>query len=497
VLCLVLASYTCLAKSIEDRKWIRMDSPNFSVYSMLSKGRTKQLVRHLEATFALFPALSRRAGSLVPTEIFVLDQDMSLADVGLAPDTFIGLFVPGLRKNTIIVGGSEDDIETYVATHEYVHFLLHNLVRFPFPAWFQEGYATYVEVSYLHSDGFVYGVFPRRFARTLGDDEWLPLADVIDSRNVMLLRNEETIKKFYQQSWLLVHYLQNRPDGESYVLQSLGRYGNLLLNGATETEAFEQGFGIPIDELEGLLRAYANHAVSTGREISVRSALRGMKTKTRRISREESSVLLARLKLLLESNRSSFIVHSERQSLDPDTEERVRELLEIGLDSEATRARATMGIGMLLEMQGDPAEAERRLVAAADMIPEDYDLQLDAAFFYLDRYLTGDDSAIEPMKRYAARAGLIDDTGAAFNFLRGMLLRSEGKFEESAGALQAAALKAPADHTSRVYLIDVNTKLGRFDRSRQFAKELLAFPHLPGEIATYLFDVLDESGGDE
>ena len=112
IFALMQASMTASAKWGEDRKCIGMESENFTVHSALSKSGTRSLLRHLEAVRSLFQAgQNHGSGSTIPTVIYAIDTSSDFRELGLDPNRIAGMFMPGLRENTVIVrdipGGEE------------------------------------------------------------------------------------------------------------------------------------------------------------------------------------------------------------------------------------------------------------------------------------------------------------------------------------------------------------------------------------------------------
>lgn len=489
ILTLILGSTIAHGKSIEDRKWIRMESQNFTIHSVLGERRTKNLLKHLEAVRTLFSATDRQFDSTVPTVIYALGGSKDFEELGLDPDKYSGLFISRLRQNTVLIRDTPHVEEAKIVIHEYIHYLHHNNLRFPFPKWYQEGFAEYIATSSMKGRRFSVGRADQNRVFWLRGTKWLPMESIIDSSVFWTLEDDE-IARFYSQSWLLTHYLYSRPNGQGYVTESLVRFAHALQDGAPEIEAFETGFGVSLAQLTDDLKAYSENDRYQAFEWPAAPLIGDFNPRSTRLSKEEISVELAKLILGLEF---------DTPNLDQKLLAKARQLYESGLDNNSTRARAEIGIAYLLEMDGDHEAAEEYLISGASLAVDDFYVQLDAAQFWLNRLIDEPDVADELVSKaepFLRRALAIDRSNAEVVFTTGLYTLAQGDIEQALNLLKIAAHRAPADQRLRWLLAQLFMEFDQPEEALVYANDFLLLSHGSAEqnkAAIGLIDAIKQS----
>jgi tetratricopeptide (TPR) repeat protein len=471
LLLLMLASMTASGKSVEERKWIRMESQNFTILSTLGKTNTRSLLRHLEAVRSLFHSGQDDRSSSVPTVLYAFDSSSDFRELGLDPMRVAGMFMPGLRENTVIVRDISGMDESDVIVHEYIHYLHSTDGRFPYPMWYREGYAEYVSTSSMERQRFNVGYIDENHHYALGRFKWLPIENIIDSTYFYTLEDRESVYKFYAQSWLLTHYLYNQEGGDQYVIESLSRYAMALHDGATEIEAFEEGFGTTLPELDGALRKYHQKARYKYYWVSADQLIGDFDPAVTRLTEEEISVELAELILGLEFGVGEA---------NADQLAKARQLYETGLSNQETRARGEIGIAYLLESEGDSNAAEEYLISGASLAVDDFYVQLDAAQFWLNRMNSEgyeNDELVSQSDPYLKRALAIDRNNAEGLFTAGQYLLASGDTEQAIEILMLAADLAPAVLFLRWTLAELLLESDRLDEALLYANDILLLSH--------------------
>ncbi len=485
----LLAWSPAFGKSIEDRKWILMESENFVVHSAIGKRSTERLVKYLEAVHSLFiDSAAKKERSKVPTGIFVISKRQDLVELGFEnADNMAGFFVPRMRRNIMFILEYSNVDETAIAVHEYVHYLQYNLIRFPFPKWYQEGYAEWVAGSSMGKKHFDIGLpYERRLAWLAESRRWLPWETIIDSSAFAELEDSQDIGRFYSQAWLLTHFLLSRPNGEERLKQSFLRYGNALQDGASEIEAFERGFGYTLQELDDELEDYSRKRVYNYSRVPLQELLSGFDTSTRRLSREEISVELAELILTLRF-----------PNIDTDSElfSTTRRLFANGLDDPATRARAEIGTAYMLEMAGDYDAAEKYVASGASLAQQDFHVQLDAAQFFINRSMRSDqvdESQVARAEPFLQTALAMDSSDAEIIFTSGLFSLASGSVDRALEHILAATIAAPAVPEPRLLLIGLLLESEQTDLAHEYASDMLLFMHHDPEAAQQLRALVEE-----
>ncbi len=472
ILLLVLASTAALGKSIEERKWIRMESQNFTIHSVLSERNTRNLLKNLEAVRSLFlRGTDDQLQPTIPTVIFALGGSKDFRELGFESKNYAGLFMARLRENRVIIRDVRGMDEAEMIVHEYIHYLHANTLRLPFPKWYREGYAEYVSTSSISGERFRVGHIDRNRVAWLAKIDRFPIENIIDSSFFYTLEDSTDINKFYAQSWLLTHFLYNQEGGEGYVHESLARYVVALQNGASETVAFEEGFGMTLPQLDEALGKYRKRGAYDYNWFDAEPLVGEFAPESVRLSKEEISIELAELILSLEF---------ERHERDEEQLAKAQMLYEVALANPATKARSEIGIAYLLELAGDEKTAENYLRSGASRATSDFYVQLNAAQFWLNRTFGGDHDSedlatiAEP---YLRRALEIDKTNPEVLYTAGQYMLATGDIEEGIRLFTAVATLAPAVQSLRWQLAQLLVATGRLDEALTYAHDYLLLSH--------------------
>ncbi|MEO8444581.1 MAG: hypothetical protein ABI567_06215 [Gammaproteobacteria bacterium] len=240
-----------------DDPWIRYENASFTAYSSAPEKKVLALLEELETFRAAFLQVAN-----IPLPP---DASRTLVLVPASPREFKKLtaspLVAGFAQNdgrrTLIVMpvyGDRNWTKT-VVRHEYGHALL-RYKRFPYPAWYEEGFAELVSSTQLVNKGqsFTIGTPPLR-AKQNGPPQFDWNALVSRDFQPDRMTNREKASSAYAQAWLLAHYatlgndLKNAP--------KLQAYFDRLTAGESLGDAFEESFGMTADELwDRELKAY-------------------------------------------------------------------------------------------------------------------------------------------------------------------------------------------------------------------------------------------------
>jgi len=482
VLCLVLATGTAWSKSLEDRKWIRMESRHFTVHSAISERKTRELLLHLEATFSSIAAPASRADGMIPTTITVVRHDEDLEALGVDADRFVGKFIPGLRRNRMIIRytGQAEDVETVL--HEYWHYLVANLVHFPFPMWYREGSAEYFSSSQIRKNNLEFGLPKTSSVRAIVAYDWIPMREIIDSRGVWGETDKERLQQAYAQSWLLAHYLYSRPGGDNTIRTEWRRYGQLRLDGATEINAFEGAFGIDIDDLDKLLHDYFDADKFVFSATSIVDLKRNFDPQSFALTRAEAAIELAEYLL---PNVAAI-------SATNDAEAQVaRRLIEVAMANDTTKARARACLARLYQFDGNYDAATVEIEAAAEAAPDEIGIQLDAHRLFWIRASQGDLDAAQRADKYLARAEELDAQNPEFRYYEARALLRRGAADSALQLLERAARQAPASFEIKALLAEAYARSGRRTEAMQLANELLLYGHVSEDIVTFARELVN------
>jgi tetratricopeptide (TPR) repeat protein len=237
--------------------WVSVRTKNFLLVGNADEKSIKQVGLKLEQFREVFTYLfpSLKFNTPVPTTVVVFKNDHAYGPFKPKANT-AGHFQPGSDVNYIAlsteVRGEQDAFS--IIFHEYTHLLVENTFENA-PVWFNEGLAEYYSTFRIADDqNVVIGGPVSGHVHLLREKRMLPLRTLFEVDYKSPHYNEKNkLSIFYAQSWALMHYLVIGKDGKSV---PLGKFIELLASGTATDQAFQQAFGIPVDEMEQELRNY-------------------------------------------------------------------------------------------------------------------------------------------------------------------------------------------------------------------------------------------------
>ena len=244
---------------------VRVESENIVLYGEVNETLAEDFVRRMEIYRRMIFALAGQDNAPPDAERLtihafrkgaVLRKFAGRDDIGgVYTDSQEGpIFLTPVMKGRI--SGAQSN---KIALHEYSHHVLHGLVSDAFPRWYDEGFAEYLSTLEIEDDRISIGSpnadSARHYSHAMG---WLDPRIVLKSvhryprfdgsrRTRSVARNQ-----FYAQSWLYVHMLQSTPE----LGRRLPEYLAALKRGVPPIRAFEEGFGLSVDEFHAKADAY-------------------------------------------------------------------------------------------------------------------------------------------------------------------------------------------------------------------------------------------------
>lgn len=287
--------------------WTEVTSPHFVVLSDGGERMARQAATEFETVRAAFGQRVQqlRLDGETPTTIFALKSESSMKKLlpafwakrgGMRPS---GVFFhashgapgQGERKNYAVVRMDMDASNRHTVFHEYVHELIQLNYKRPLPAWLNEGIAEFygncevsgldVTVGRANPDT---GFYLRRHAM-------IPLPELLGP-NAMpkAYGNAIYAHTFYQQSWLLTHYVifgKGMGSGER-----LNQYVDLLQSGVNPMEGFVQTFG-DLRTVQNELYAYLEQKSLPAFKIRLPASFAQMQLAPRTLPPQEAETALA------------------------------------------------------------------------------------------------------------------------------------------------------------------------------------------------------------
>lgn len=344
----------------QDDAWIQLRSAHFTFFSSTSERATRQIAMDLEqlrsALSQLNPGLE--LASPVPTWIYIFKDTSSFRPYQPLyqgrPRDVDGYFFPHPYGNYVAINADPRTKATNVVYHEYLHHVLgHNYPGLPL--WLNEGLAEYYSTFKVVGNEARIGQPVLAHVAWLLDNAMLPLRDLVSMTHDSPAYNEGIRQGvFYAQSWVLAHYLLNKPERQ----EKTARYLRDLFDGVPGNQAFERAFG-DLGSLERDLRAYARWGVFDARRIPIAQG-NAMQMDVAPLAWPD---VLYRLGEMLLNNGST-----EQRA---EAEKHFRAALE----AQVGHGPATAGLGRIAEATNRIAEARSLYAQAAQLAPDDFFIQ--------------------------------------------------------------------------------------------------------------------------
>lgn len=259
---LVYPGDSIAAPPIVEDQWIQVESANFTFFSNASVRRTLQLATDLEElrfTLAEFAGLDRE--SPAPSLVHVFRDDVAFMPYKSLyrgePASADGYFILTGDRNYIAINGDARDGLDGVIFHEYLHYVVaHNVPTVPL--WFNEGLAEFFKTFRAMDGGAVIGTSVDSHAEHLRKHRLMPLGRLFAvDRDSTVYNQGELRNTFYAQSWALVHYLLL---GDHARCPEARDFRNLLMQGVSQSEAFDTAFSGDYRRLQTELKKYVKRS---------------------------------------------------------------------------------------------------------------------------------------------------------------------------------------------------------------------------------------------
>jgi tetratricopeptide (TPR) repeat protein len=347
----------------EKDRWIRAETPNFTVFSNAKEDVTAQTGEDLEQLRAVLVRLfgGVRFESPVPTLIYVFDDADSYIPYGPfyegKPRLSGGYFSRRQLANYVtIVGGKYRYRANPGIFHEYLHYVLKTNYA-ELPLWLEEGLAEYYSVFRIEDGKAYIGTRIDLHMMRVRREPLIPLEQFFAiEHSSPEYHDKKQLGMYYAQSWIITHMLvSERPEGR--VQASV--YVELLREGHDRDEAFEQAFQTTYEDFDKELRKYIRQHKHTYTVVPLRTNVRDHTTVSE-MTRAETLFRLGDLVANVWTDRADFSAEHFNASIAVD----------------AGYGPSVAGLGFLDEFAGRHEAALLRYERAFELTPDDYRINL-------------------------------------------------------------------------------------------------------------------------
>lgn len=461
--------------------WVKTQSDHFTVYSNTSSAVTKRFVTKLEGyyftLYQLYQMGHPEANTARPRfEAFLLnsraDMRAVIPDISDSIAGFYNVCSEGaaaystfdINRYTNTLGShisSGDEYDFHILFHEYAHHFTSENYTVPVPRWYVEGFAEYYSTITIDGRNIAVGaVSPDRFEQ-LTNWQWLPYADIL--RDKTEYKNTDQLLAFYAQSWLLTHYIMTSAER----LKAFSAYINAVNGGEEPVHAFERNFGIRIDDLPKVLKAY----LAKGEPV-ISFTFNTMPTP----NITQTVMPASANKLLMWQSALQTCLRSDKDS-GPELLKQIEDAAAQNISdpwAQLVEARAEIVLG-------DPSKVEASLSARAVAEPDSAEVQYLLDRLYYKKARSGTNRADDMAK---ARATLLKAYKLDPMFAPGLyyLSLAQGDLPSypnatAVNAATEASYLAPAVETYAVYAAQLLVQTDRTDDAVPLLEPIASDPH--------------------
>ena len=239
------------AASAADPHWIRIQSPNFEIYSTASEKSTRETLEQFEQVRAFFVnALPTKDERPLPVRIVTFNSEKEYQPY--RPNEFARAYYHfGGERDVIVMsrGGSE---HYPTAIHEYVHLVMQH-AGIKAPPWLNEGLAEFYSTLHQSGSKVVVGEpIPARLAE-LQSSRWIPLSVILAvDQNSPYYNEKDKAGSLYNEGWALTHMLSLNPEYRP----KWSQFARAILDGKDSAEALPEIYGKPVAAIDQDLQFY-------------------------------------------------------------------------------------------------------------------------------------------------------------------------------------------------------------------------------------------------
>lgn len=243
----------CAAATPVQAAWLKGESDRFIVYSDGPETQLRTFIQDLEAYDRLLRLRMGLPLDELPYRklpIYLLRQQRQIAIIRPDMADSVYGFYTGSTQDIFAVAVMEGGgLGRVILRHEYAHHFMAQHFPYPYPAWFQEGFAEYYMTAELQRGRMMVGRYNDNRASWVVHGSWMRLSDLLTGRPDRRTLNGET---FYPLSWLLTHWFMSDPQRQAQLEAYLRDVGS----GGESIEAMQRATGMTLDQLRRALRSY-------------------------------------------------------------------------------------------------------------------------------------------------------------------------------------------------------------------------------------------------
>jgi tetratricopeptide (TPR) repeat protein len=396
----LVATFMCAFASFpaagsEAPRWLRIQSPNFELFTTAGERNGREVARHFEQVRAFFmEAMGLGVKSSPPVRIVVFRSEKEFAPY--APNDFAAAFYLGAEDRDYIVMKSAFSDHFPIAVHEYIHLLVKHS-GLSAPVWFNEGLAElFSNLKPLAGKIEVGDIIMPHFI-LLRQSKWIDLPTLLAAQHDSPLYNEKThAGLFYAECWALVHMLYLDADYRPKLPVLLEG----IKGGAGMADTFRNAYGKTPAQVQKDLETYLRGTTFNASLFNTKLAKDVDTPEATDSSQLEAGLVLAEIlantrekaadarelyNRLARDNPKDWQVEQGLARLSLREGKRAEALTHYARAAEmgSTNAKMYLDYGRLLRSEDQRAEAVAALKVATQIDPNDRDARLELGYAYV------------------------------------------------------------------------------------------------------------------
>ncbi len=436
---LVLALLLFPVLGFASEQWTEVKSAHFTVITDAGEKRGRDVALRFEQMRQVFGSLVMHGEVRTsrPVQILAFKNTKGIKQMAPLfkgkPIEVAGLYQKGQSQDFIALDlSSEGDYRWQTVFHEYAHLLLNSNTS-EWPVWFDEGFAELFSTIDLSGKQALIGRAPESAVQMIVNNRLMPVAQLFAVQHDSATYNESGDHRnmFYAESWLIVHYLEDKQLVKPVILSFA------VTHGRPDEAQFRKHTGMTFAEFDRALENYVRGNRLMGWNTPLPTGI-------------DASTFPARAV----TSNDALIAVGEMHAGSPDHHAEAMHELEQALSADPGNIKAQSDLGYGYLMQRDYAHAEPYLEKAAASGSEDAMVHFYYAMLLQQKFQASSASPeqLERQKKELEQAiKLNPNLAEAYN----LLALNAHQRQDSTAAIQASLHAVALDRRNESYAVNL------------------------------------------
>ncbi len=436
---LVLAFLFCPVLGFASEQWTEVKSAHFTVITDAGEKRGRDVALRFEQMRQVFGSLvlHGEVKTSRPVQILAFKNTKGIKQMAPLfkgkPIELAGLYQKGQSEDFIALDlSTEGDYRWQTVFHEYAHLLLNSNTS-EWPLWFDEGFAELFSTIDLSGKQALIGRAPESAVQMIANNRLMPVAQLFAVQHDSATYNESGDHRnmFYAESWLIVHYLEEKQLVKPVILSFAATHGH------PDEAEFRRRTGMTFAEFDRALENYVRGNKLMGWDTPLPTGIDANSFTARALTPNDALIAVA-----------------EMHAASPDHHAEAMRELEQALSADPANVKAQSDLGYAYLMQRDYEHAEPYLEKAAASGSEDAMVHFYYAMLLQQKFQasTASSEQLETQKKELEQAiKLNPNLAEAYN----LLALNARQRQDSTGAIEASLHAVALDRRNESYAVNL------------------------------------------